>query len=99
MGVKSFQSFSHELQLIVFSKTKRPIFTYSNLPTKYKNPDIPSNHKDLENWKNGGTEDLTMIHIVDKLCPKICHVHPIAPTKLTNETPLITYTQCASRGP
>jgi hypothetical protein len=47
---------------------------------------------------NGGREDLTMIHVVDKLCPKICHVHPIAPTRLIDETPPTTNTQCASKG-
>jgi hypothetical protein len=55
--------------------------------------------KTLRIGKNGGREFLTMIHIVDKLCPKICHLHPIAPTRLSNETPLATYTQCAYGGP
>jgi hypothetical protein len=59
----------------------------------------PITVKTLRIGKNGGREYLTMIHAINKLCPKICHVHPIAPNRLMNETSLATYTQCAYRGP
>jgi hypothetical protein len=54
--------------------------------------------KTLRIGENGIRKDLTMIHVIDKLCLEICHVHPIAPTRLTDETPPATNTQCASEG-
>ncbi len=97
-GLNHFDLFFMSFHWHRLAKQKNPSSHTQISQQNTKTLIYPTTIKTLRIGKNGEREDLTMIHVIDKLCPKICHVHPIAPTKLTNETPLATYTQCASRG-